>query len=345
MSSSLNRTRVVAIHDRALAVARKYRSCEVELIEALQEVDRYKVYLHHGCNSLFKYMTEILGLSEEVAYIFIGVVRKVEEVPALKTEIGAGRISMTKARRLVSVIDSSNQNHWLDLARNSSKQKLEKEIALARPEEAIRYQMKFTVEPVEKVSLKRDIARVQLQVGVSEELMLQIRHVQDLISQKKQKSVGLEEVLAVLVQSYMKREDPVEKAKRAKIKGEGPKKLDQTTSADHERVTDERATQPLRKLCPGTVQKMPASNVKPIADSPKLILSKRKPFTAKQKHDVFFKYKGQCAHEKNGKRCGQRRFLQIHHKIPVSHGGTNDSSNLILLCSGHHQVEHLSEPH
>lgn len=336
MSSTQNQTRVVAIHDRAMSVAREYRSCEVELIESLQEVDRYKVYLHHRCNSLFKYVTELLGLSEEVAYIFIGVARKAMEVPALKSEISEGRITVTKARRLASVIDSSNQKHWLDLARNSSKQKLEKEIALAKPEEAVRDQLQFKTEPVERVSLKRDIARVQLQVGVSEDLMVQIRHAQDLISQKKGKSVGLEEVLYVLVGSYIKREDPVEKAKRSKIKGE-----------NKSQVSEEHATQPLRKLCPGTVVEMPASKDEAPARSFKSPANFRIPFTAKQKHEVFLKYRGRCSFEMGGKQCGQRRFLQIHHKIPVSLGGTKDPNNLVLLCSGHHRALHLNEyePH
>ena len=81
------------IHNRAVEVARKYRACEVELIEVLQEVDRHKVYLHQGCNSLFDYVTKVLNLSQEVAYIYIGVARKAREVPALKDEIRQGKLS------------------------------------------------------------------------------------------------------------------------------------------------------------------------------------------------------------------------------------------------------------
>lgn len=76
-----------AIHARALEVAGRFRKCEIELIEVLQEVERHRVYLHFGCNSLFQYATGALGLSEEVSYIFIRVARKASEVPELKAEI------------------------------------------------------------------------------------------------------------------------------------------------------------------------------------------------------------------------------------------------------------------
>ncbi|MCB0390845.1 MAG: HNH endonuclease, partial [Bdellovibrionales bacterium] len=53
------------------------------------------------------------------------------------------------------------------------------------------------------------------------------------------------------------------------------------------------------------------------------------------------KYQGQCAYQNaNGQKCNQSTFLEIHHKRPVSQGGANDISNLVLLCSGHHKMLH-----
>ncbi|MGE3757088.1 MAG: hypothetical protein AB7H97_04990, partial [Pseudobdellovibrionaceae bacterium] len=64
------------IHDRAIEVAKSYKRSEIELIEILEQVDRYRVYYQHKCNSLFSYATEVLKLSNEVANIYIGVSRK-----------------------------------------------------------------------------------------------------------------------------------------------------------------------------------------------------------------------------------------------------------------------------
>ena len=61
------------------------------------------------------------------------------------------------------------------------------------------------------------------------------------------------------------------------------------------------------------------------------------------KHSVHKHYQSQCGRLlPGGKRCPERRFLEIHHRKPVSQGGSNLPENLILLCSGHHKANHLS---
>jgi hypothetical protein len=35
-----------------------------------------------------------------------------------------------------------------------------------------------------------------------------------------------------------------------------------------------------------------------------------------------------------------RRWLDVHHILLLSAGGTNDLVNLALLCSAHHRLEH-----
>ncbi len=321
-----------SIHARAVDVARRYRKCEIELIEVLQEVDAGRVFTCLGYPSLFKYCCEALGLSEEVTYAFIGVARKARAVPALQEELRSGRLSVSKAKRIVPVLNQSNQSEWLKLASTASKREIEKRVARAAPRTSDR--LSYSAGPRDKV-LQRE-ARVQLQVDVSEDVMLKLRRAQDILSSKRQQSVGLEETLSALLDSYIRKEDPVEKAKRSHIAGRlapqksTPAELTDTPSGDQNptlalatarsaKPTSNAGTRHTAKLGPGTV---------------------RRPIAAKIKHQVFLKFGGQCAFERNGKRCGQRRFLHIHHRVPIASGGTNEISNLLLLCSGHHRVEH-----
>ena len=70
----------------------------------------------------------------------------------------------------------------------------------------------------------------------------------------------------------------------------------------------------------------------------------RKPLPAYITHQVYLRDQGQCTYyDERGKRCSSKRFLEIHHKKPVSRGGDNSVGNLRLLCSGHHKVCHLSD--
>jgi hypothetical protein len=60
-------------------------------------------------------------------------------------------------------------------------------------------------------------------------------------------------------------------------------------------------------------------------------------------HAIRRRDQGQCAYRSsNGKRCSQRRWLEIHHIKPLARGGQNTLENLQLICRGHHQALHHS---
>lgn len=328
------------IHWRALTVAQRYKRCEFELIEILEQVDKFKVFYQYGARSLFKYTTEILGLSSEVAYIFINVCRKTREVPALKEEIRKGTITVSKAKKLSPVINAKNQDFWLNMAKNESARKIEKHVAMASPKHAVREKLEYVTESKEVKDKAKIIsvdsiadearqglptslekARVQLQVGISENLMLKLRRIQDLVSQKRQKSVSLEEALEVMVNLYIEKQDPIEKAKRQKIKG---KLRQDAINLRHDKT----------KPCNDIVNPHPS-------DFTNKKVNQRKPIPARVRHQLMMKYNGQCSYvNQEGKRCESKRFLDIHHIRPISHGGTDDLENLMLICSGHHRLLH-----
>ncbi len=54
------------------------------------------------------------------------------------------------------------------------------------------------------------------------------------------------------------------------------------------------------------------------------------------KHKVNLRDKRKCSHDG----CGNSRWIEIHHVIPISQGGTNELSNLKTLCSSHHRQLH-----
>ena len=83
-----------------------------------------------------------------------------------------------------------------------------------------------------------------------------------------------------------------------------------------------------------------------VPEKPKLRGGKvvRQPLPAQIRHQVQLRDRGQCSYkQKDGSRCGSRRFLEIHHVKPVSQGGSDTLENLRLLCHGHHKVAHLSD--
>lgn len=133
-----SRSKIVEqIHLRAQTAVRLYKKCEIDLIEILEEAEKFRVHIALGHSSLHHYATAGLGVSDEVAYIFINVARKSAAVPELKIKIREGKISVTKARRISAVLTPENQAHWLELATTLSKRELEKKVAAENPRTAI----------------------------------------------------------------------------------------------------------------------------------------------------------------------------------------------------------------
>ena len=167
--------------------------------------------------------------------------------------------------------------------------------------------------------------------------MLKLRRAQDLLSQKRQQSMGLEEVLGEAVQLYLDRNDPLEKAIRLRIKGKLPLSREGGILNESGMLTESgnNILNSQSQLGPGPVLKEGASNK---------FKQARQPVSAQVRHRLWLKNEGRCGHiDLKGRRCNQSRFLHIHHQKPVSEGGGNELSNLSLLCSGHHRAEHIQE--
>src|SRR5437899_1788808 len=100
------------IHVQALEVARRYHSSVGELLDVLIRLDQSKAYWELECTSLFSYCITHLKLSEDVALNFITVARKAVDVPALKQAVQENHITLSKARRICSVLKPENQTQW-----------------------------------------------------------------------------------------------------------------------------------------------------------------------------------------------------------------------------------------
>lgn len=301
------------IHEEALSASTRYKQAEAELIEILQQVEQHHVYVKKGCPSLFRYVVNELGLSESVAYNLIAVARKAREIPELKMEIRRGAITLSNARKIAPVLKTENKAEWLAKARELSQRQLEKEIVRVRPE-------RVTPERATYVTP----TRVNLSVGLSENDMLRLRRVQDLLSQARRRSVNLEEVLVEMTGDYLRRNDPLEKAKRQQVK--------KGLIAANEIKAPVQDNKQSKTVKPVSLQ------VKPGA------IRVRKPIPAAVSHQVTLRDGRRCVFvNERGERCQQTRWIEIHHKIPVSKGGEDTIENLETLCSGHHKLRHYDE--
>jgi len=202
-TSGVKKMNAKFLHEKVQELVSRYFKTESELIEILQKIDLTKAYRELGSPSLYVYATEKLGLPDGAAYNLITVARKTREVPALQAEIKNGSLTVSKARRIATVITLENQDHWIGLAKTLPKSALEKEIARVAPQ---------TLTPERAKYVTAD--RIKLEIGVSEGLMKKLKRVQDLLSQAGARATTLEEALDAKADLYLERKDPMVKAKR-----------------------------------------------------------------------------------------------------------------------------------
>jgi 5-methylcytosine-specific restriction endonuclease McrA len=266
------------LHTQAVSYAKDYLRTEKALLTVLMEMDKKKVFYLFQCTGIFNYCMKFLGFSESQASYFASVARKSKEVPELKAAIDNGLLTISKARRITKVIDKTNQEEWITKAATLPQRELDREVAAVNPSV-----VQERVKPV-------DYSRFELKLGMSLALKKKLDRVLDLESRKQKKAVNLEQALEVVLDNYLKKHDPVEKAKRTFLRKE--------------------ASRP----CEKGQRRLPSAI----------------------KHHVNLRDEGKCTEPG----CANTRFTEIHHIKPLSEGGSNALTNLKILCSQHHRMQH-----
>ena len=131
--------------------------------------------------------------------------------------------------------------------------------------------------------------------------MIELRRVQDLLSQSKRRSVSLEDVVVAMTQEYLDRHDPVRIARRQKVK----KGLIQQTAQEinGSLISSQSSSKDSEQSRPSAHQEDPSKTIKtPVTcknSSPPSIQSgapKREPIPAAILHAVNLWDERRCAH-------------------------------------------------
>ena len=276
---------------KAKALARDYLITESKLLELLIKMKRQKTFLELNYTGIFDYCERALKLSRAQSYYFKSVAEKSEEVPEIRDAISLGNLTLSQARRIVPVITPENKDLWLSKAQTLSQKELERQVTQVNP-------MSRVIEKLKPVAPSLS----ELKLGVSSETEAQLKRLQEIYSQKKQRFVTLAEVIALMTQDTL------------------------------ERIAPEKKLERVRK--PKTV----SSRKHSIPNRP---IQRRSPVPQRIKLQKLNEAQNQCTYtSSDGRRCEQRLWLELHHKRPVSQGGGNEKENLKCLCSSHHRTLH-----
>jgi len=200
-----------ALHEKAQRCAEQYRRNEAELVDLLQQIDSSQAYKALGYASLHVYVVGALNLSDDQAYQFTRVARKAREVPELKAALDQGILNVSKARRILSVIEPASPGEWIAKAATLNQRDLEREVARVIPRSAVIELMKPVAHDV-----------VEFRSAIDSQTEALLRRVQNLESRRTSKAACWNDTLAAMATLYLERHDPVRKAERAQARKPAP---------------------------------------------------------------------------------------------------------------------------
>ena len=280
------------------------------ILHHLKEVEERRLYLERGYSSLFAFITEELGYSESAAQRRIQAMRLMRDVPKVEEKIESGKLSLSVASQVQSFIRSEEKRN--DKRVMSTPEKLEVIEKLEGTSIRVCERKLAEISPETKVPKEKERPisdeKTFIQFIADEELMDGIERLKWLTSHRNGER-RLDELFRMLVELGLEKWDPERReARREKRKTKASDKSLPAPAVD--KVTPARCDTKLHR---------------------------RRSIPAPVRDEVWQRDDGRCQYKdpETGKRCGSRHAVQIDHIVPVARGGTDEASNLRLLCRQH----------
>ncbi len=294
------------------------------------EIMARRLYRELGYGSINHYAETELGFSARRTRDFVALSRKLADLPRLKAEVESGKLGYTAARVIAPIVDRTNEQGWVEYATIHSRRELECEVKTARMEAAETAKGQATLLPVPKT---RPAAVVPVRVSL-EMTPTQFARYEILWEQiRKQGGVPADQVEALLaeMQSFAAEAGPRGPRNQA-TQPPAQIHIHQCEDCGQASVQTSRG-----ELVIGEAELAQAECDCRVSRPGERNTSSIPPATRRQ---VMANARHKC--QRPG--CNHTRYLEVHHKTPRSQGGTNDSDNLICLCSACHRLVHEKNP-
>jgi len=309
----------------ALQALEKAQRCAVLWFGEI--LDR-KLFLELGYSSINQYAERELGFSTSRTGDFIMLCQRLKKLPKVKEKVESGELGYTAARVLAPIADQANEEGWLEFALNNSRRDLEKEVKRAKREAV---EAKAGQQTLLAVPKSRPVAVVPVRVTM-EMSPTQFARYEKLWEQVRKKSGAPADKVEAVLEIMAAYVSGAETSPRGDVAGAvtPPAQIHIHQCPDCSKSTVVTSKGELeigeaefeRAMCDCQVSRPGERNTTSIPPAV------RRKVLAHSRH--------RC--QRPG--CGHTRFLEVHHLVPRSRGGSNDLDNLVCLCSGCHKLLH-----
>ena len=297
------------------------------------EVDDRKLYRQLGYSTIHQYAEQELGFGKSKTYDFLNICNRLKELPKVKEGLESGKLGYTGTREILKVTDETNQDQWIEVAANHPRREVERQVKRAKKQAEDKKVGQASLLPsAEKrsaVAVEPVLERLKFsptQFARYEKLWEKARKQGGIPAGKTE---ALLEMMAYFVAANSTRVENVDTSADHSVSGP-PVQIHIHQCPDCEKSTVQTSRGELALSIPELEQaQCDCHTSRPGQRNTTSIPPKtRRQVLARDRH--------RC--QKPG--CENTRYLEIHHLVARSSGGTNEIANLTTLCRSCHQLLH-----
>jgi hypothetical protein len=315
---------------RVKHLAEREREATASLIAHLAELDRRRLYLAEGYSSLFSYCTQVLYFSESAAYRRIEAARTGRRFPIILEMLHQGSVNLTTVVLLGGHLTPENQREVLKEAQHKNKRQVEELCARLHPQPAVPSSVrKLPTATNSEVSARHETA-ASSQPGEDGQ-RVESPALSSLAAAPHQPH---RPVLVPLAPERYKVQFTASAETYEKLRLAQNLLRHEIPNGDPAAIFDRALTALLQEL----VKRKQAATDRPRGGREPVSGSRHIP--AEVRRAVWFRDGGRCAFVgRNGCRCTEQGFLELHHVTPYATGGPATVENIQLRCRAHNGYE------
>jgi len=294
------------------------------------------LYRELGFANMAAYATTELEFSKTRTHDFLRLAAKLERLPVVRKSMASGDLGYTKAVEIIKVATAKTEDKWITEAAKTGRRELAQKVRRVKAKAALRRTSQPTLIADNRTETKL-AAEVPIRVNL-EMTPEQFARYEALL--EKAGALGSDRVEALLA--------GLEALAAGTSNTATPCEIDTCAKPTRRRVAAPVFQVHVHR-CPDCDRTTVQTNRGEIAlgksDTERIacdaIVRKagrpnRSVIPPSRRAEVLARDRFRC----RGAGCSNTRFLEVHHVIPRSIGGGNESTNLVTLCAGCHRLHH-----
>lgn len=286
----------------------------------IAEIEYRKLYADLGFDGMYSYLTQGLGYSESAAYRRLKSARLLKQIPSVAEKIEDGSLNLSQLTQVQKCLkESTKKGESISieqatevLAKLENKNSFETQKTLA-------LEMNLQIETHEKIKPQRNDS-VRLELTLTKEQFEELEKAKSLLSHICPDG-SWSDVISTLAKTYNS------KKLAGRTKTNGGIDCDLTANS---KISNEKSEHTTQSFAATKVCKIERMQTK----------SSRQYLSIHTKRILFQNANHCCEYKdpKTNKKCHSTYKLEIDHRHPVALGGTNEFTNLRILCQTHNAL-------